>query len=99
MCLQNASRATYSALPDLHRPAARLKARRRQPGHPHRHMTWFWLNIPLGATPGREVCTMLTGKWITADDGALVIQWNEQKRGLELEQTLEQEREEMKLAA
>ncbi len=42
---------------------------------------------------------MLTGKWITADDGALVIQWNEQKRGLELEQTLEQEREEMKLAA
>jgi hypothetical protein len=27
-----------------------------------------------------EVCTMLIGKWVTADDGALVMQWTEQKR-------------------
>ena len=58
-------------------------------------MTWFWLNIPLGATPGREVCKMLTGKWVTADDGVLVMQWTEQERN----QELEYEREEMTVAA
>ena len=93
MCQQNASRATYSAQPDLDRQAARLTARR--PGHPRRDMTWFWLNIPLGATPGREVCTMLTGKWVTADDGVLVMQWT----ALEPNQELEHEREEMTIAA
>ena len=58
-------------------------------------MTWFWLNIPLGATPGREVCTMLTGKWVTHDDGVLVMQWTEQERN----QELEYEREETTIAA
>jgi len=38
---------------------------------------------------------MLTGKWVTADDGALVMQWTERKR----EEKLEQEREEMTVAA
>ena len=58
-------------------------------------MTWFWRNIPLGATPGKEVYTMLTGKWVTAEDGALVMQWTEQER----EDKLEQNREEMTIAA
>jgi hypothetical protein len=48
-----------------------------------------------GAAPGREVCTMLTGKWVTADDGALVMQWTEQER----EETPEQNRQEMATAA
>jgi hypothetical protein len=58
-------------------------------------MTWSWLNVPPGATPRREVHTMLTGKWVTTDDGALVMQWTEQKH----EEKLEQEREEMTIAA
>lgn len=58
-------------------------------------MTWFWLNISLAATSGREVGTMLTGKWVTADDGALVMQWTEQRR----EDKPEQKSEEMTIAA
>ncbi len=38
---------------------------------------------------------MLTGKWVTADDGALVMQWTEQER----EQKLKHEREELTIAA
>jgi len=38
---------------------------------------------------------MLTGKWVTAEDGALVMQWTEQER----EDKLEQNREEMTIAA
>ena len=38
---------------------------------------------------------MLTGKWVTADDGVLVMQWTEQERN----QELEYEREEMTTAA
>jgi hypothetical protein len=58
-------------------------------------VTWFWLNSPLGATPGKEVHTMLTGKWVTVDDGALVMQWTEQER----EDKLEQKREQITIAA
>ena len=38
---------------------------------------------------------MLTGKWVTADDGVLVMQWT----ALEPNQELEHEREEMTIAA
>ena len=38
---------------------------------------------------------MLTGKWVTAFDGALVMQWTERKR----EKKLEQKREEMTVVA
>jgi len=38
---------------------------------------------------------MLTGKWVTADDGALVMQWTEQEH----EDELEQKREQMTIAA
>jgi len=31
------------------------------------------------ATPRREVCAMLTCTWVTAGDGALVMQWTGQK--------------------
>ena len=37
---------------------------------------------------------MLTGKWVTAEDGALVMQWTEQER----EDKLEQKREQMTIA-
>jgi hypothetical protein len=38
---------------------------------------------------------MLTGKWVIADDGALVMQWTEQEH----EQKVEQKREEISIAA